>query len=394
MKKRILFVDDEPMCLQGFALMLREYKDVWELDFAQGAGEAAQKVLAADFDAVVSDYRMPGKNGFDLLTELRAQDKTKDIPFTIVTGVGDDRLKREALELGATDLLSKPVAPEDLIARIRNMLALKSYQDAMKAQNEILDQRVRERTAELEASRLDIIWRLAKAGEYRDEETGRHVARVGWYCRMLAAAMGSDPRFTDLIFLTSPLHDIGKIGIPDRILLKPGKLALDERMIMERHCLIGARILQEDPKTLDLFAAEPAVHALGREGAPSNPLLEMATVIALGHHERWDGAGYPQGLAGEAIPLASRIAALADVYDALISARPYKPAYPVEEALAIVREESGRHFDPAVCEAFEKTREELASVAARYADSAPAPDAALIWRRLCEEVGKEVTRDD
>lgn len=353
-KKNILFVDDEPSFLHGLRRLLFSQRRVWDMFFVHSANEALAQTAEMDFDLIISDVGMPGKDGFELLTVLRQTERTRDIPVIILTGGDEVSFKRRALDMGATDLLNKPVSLEDLVARIWSALRLKSYQDELKSQKEILEQRVRERTVELEESRLDIIWRLAKAGEYRDRETGNHIVRVAYYCHLLAEQLGMDKDFTKLLFMTSPLHDIGKIGISDTILLKPGKLTPEERGIMEQHSEIGAEILQPDSWQTNALRA---VEIIGLQQPPvnlDNPLLKMAGVIALGHHERWDGQGYPQKLRGDKIPLAARIVALADVYDALRSARPYKPAFTHEKTLAIMKEEAGGHFDPMVFDAYDK----------------------------------------
>jgi len=368
MKSRILFVDDEPAILRVFARILRGQAEVWDMHFALSVDEALEKIDGTEFDAIVSDISMPGKDGFALLNALSASDKTRDIPVIILTGNAENDLKRRALDQGATDLLNKPVDPEDLRARIRSVLRLKSYQDLLKNQNAILERRVRERTAELEASRLDIIGRLAKAGEYRDEDTGNHVVRVGFCCRAIAETLGMDDGFVDLISVTSPLHDIGKIGIPDHILLKPGKLTPEERRTMERHCEIGAGILQKEPKGFRLYGQLLGGDLIDAYPKNENPFLKMASSIAMGHHERWDGKGYPGGLRGEEIPLEARIAAVTDVYDALGSKRPYKPAYPEERVRAIMGGEVGRHFDPEVFAAFQRAMDEIQSIRSQFPD--------------------------
>lgn len=368
MKKRILFVDDEPDLLEALRRMLRKQQAVWDMRFALSADEALEAIDKTPFDAVISDIKMPGKDGFDLLKTLRESAKTRDIPVVILTGQSEPGLKRRALDLGATDLLNKPANLEDLLARIHSVLRLKSYQDRLKAQSEILEQKVRERTLELEKSRRDIIWRLAKAGEHRDDLTGRHVARVGCYCRVMSEELGMGRDFVEMIFLTSPLHDIGKIGVPDEILLKKGKLSADERAVMERHCAMGAEILIEQPKGITPFLDWQGVDSPAEQPRSDNPLLKMASIIAMNHHERWDGAGYPNGLAGQSIPIEARIAALADVYDALSFARPYKSAYGEDETLTIIRREAGRHFDPEVFEAFQRVLGELRTIRAELSD--------------------------
>jgi response regulator RpfG family c-di-GMP phosphodiesterase len=350
--------------------MLRCKLATWDMSFVRSADEALEEICRNGHDVVVTDARMPDKDGFDLLTTLRGTDETKDVPVIVLTGANDSDLKRRALDLGAADLLNKPVNLEDLLARINNALRVKSYQDELKASKETLELKVAERTAELEESRRDIIWRLAKAGEYRDEETGNHIARVGCYCRVMSESLNLPADFVETIFLTSPLHDIGKIGVPDSILLKEGKLTSEERDIMEQHCAVGSAILLQEPKGMRPFLAWRANEQCVTQEIGDNGILKMAASIAMTHHERWDGGGYPQGLTGEDIPLESRIVALSDVYDALSFARPYKPAYPEDKVLAIMREEAGCHFDPRVYATFEKVIDEFRTVRAQLSDEA------------------------
>jgi response regulator RpfG family c-di-GMP phosphodiesterase len=381
MKQNILFVDDEPNFLDGLRRQLREQRHMWDLNFAYSVAEAWDKLREQRFDAVVSDITMPGKTGFDLLENIRSADHTRDVPVIMLTGLNERSLKRRALDLGASDLLNKPVDPEDLVARLRSVLRLKSYQDELKVQNNILEQKVQERTKELADSRLDIIWRLAKAAEFRDEEMGNHVVRVGCYCRVLAESLGMDRNFVEMLFLSSPLHDIGKIGIPDSILLKQDRLTPSEWGLMKQHCVIGAEILRQDAKVMRAFVTWEKRNLEGKPHT-ENPLLKMASEIALTHHEWWDGKGYPQELSGEEIPLASRIVSIADVYDALGSARPYKPAYHESETLSIMKEEVGRHFDPEVYAAFERCIEQFRAIRTQLADVACPP-----WKR--EEANEE-----
>jgi putative two-component system response regulator len=301
---------------------------------------------------------MPGKDGFALLVELSQSDQTDSIPVIMVTGIGERSLKRRALKMGATDLLNKPVDLEDLIARITNVLRIKSYQDELKQLNETFEKKAKDRTVALEDYRQDVIWRLAKAGEYRDKGTGNHVVRVGHYSRTLAKALDLSIDEVKTIFLTSALHDIGKIAIPDAILLKPGRLTSEERKVMQTHCEIGAQILQD---------CTGGSKTLGRSGV-DNPLLKAAGQIALSHHEWWDGSGYPSGLAVENIPLESRIVSIADAYDALSTERPYKSAYKQDKVLEIMRAEVGAHFDPEVFEAFEQSLDQFRLIYYQYAD--------------------------
>ena len=373
MKSHILFVDDEPNVLKGLQRILRAERDRWEMSFAGGADEALELMTTVEFDAVVSDVNMPGKDGFWLLAQTRSDERTRDVPVIILTGRDDSGIKRQALDLGATDLLNKPVEAQDLIARIRSAIRLKSFQDELKNQNAVLERKVAQRTADLADSRLDIIWRLGKAGEYRDEATGNHVVRVGCYSRALAEAMGMGADFVERVFLASPLHDIGKIGIPDRILLKRGPLTDQEWGVMRQHCVMGAEILRQDPESTNVFQRWHRQPAGDTPRHSDNPFLQMAATIAETHHERWDGSGYPHGLSGEAIPLESRITAWSDVYDALGSERPYKPAYGDAEVLEILRGEVGRHFDPQVHVAFERSIDEFHSIRAELADEPCVP---------------------
>lgn len=368
MKKQILFVDDEPNFLEGLRRMLRSQCEVWDMSFVSNAYTAFDQISNTGFDAIVVDVKMPCMDGFELLAKIRGTEWTKDIPVLILTGSNESHLKRQALDLGATDLLNKPVVKEDLEARINSMLRLKSYQDRITSQNLLLERKVKERTKELEQSRLDIIWRLGKIAEFRDEGVGNHIIRVGYYCQVIAEALGMDSDFVDTLFLTSPLHDIGKIGIPDSVLLKQGKLTSEEYDIMKRHCAIGAEILRQDYKSLGSFPALREMQSYLMNKTDNNPLLETATTIALTHHERWDGMGYPNGLSGEEIPLQSRIVALVDVFDSLCSVRPYKPAYSESKSLAIVSNEIGKHFDPFVYVAFEKSIDKLRSIRIQFSD--------------------------
>lgn len=340
--------------------MLRNQRDIWDLDFAQSADQAVECLLASPFDAIVSDVTMPGKTGLDLLEIIQNTEAIQNVPVVILTGNAQADLKRRALDLGATDLLNKPVTQEDLIARLQSVLRLKGYQDALLAQNEILEERVKERTLELERSRRDIIWRLAKAGEFRDVETGEHVIRVACCSRILARAAGLNPVTVESIFLTSPLHDIGKIGVPDGILLKPGRFTPEERVVMERHCEIGASILLEEPKGIELFLECPI--DCGDNDRLVDPLRKMAVSIALSHHEKWDGSGYPKQLAGDDIPMAARIVAFADTYDALRSERPYKRAISMQDTVDIMRKEAGSHYDPDLFVVFETVVDEFEDV--------------------------------
>ena len=370
MRQHVLFVDDDPNFLDGLRRILHGHRGRWEMTFVTSVDDALACVETKAIDAIVSDVMLPGKNGFDLLRAISASPSSRHVPVIMMTGVGQRNLKRRALDEGATDLLSKPIDADDLTARIRNVLRLKTYQDEINAQNETLERKVRERTEALNVSRLDLIWRLGQVAEFRDEQTGNHIVRVGSYCRVLAEAMGMGRDFAEMIFLTSPLHDIGKIGIPDRILLQPRKLMPEEWKIMQRHCAIGAGILQQNIQRSAPFGADTVIKSPYPNPDRGNPFLVMASSIALTHHEWWDGTGYPQGLSGESIPLESRIVAVADVYDALHSVRPYKPAFPEEKVLGIMKEKVGSHFDPAVNRAFEQSLDAFREIRRQFADKA------------------------
>lgn len=371
-KRRILFVDDDAKVLNGFRRMLREPS--WQLSFASNTEAALAHLSEAEFDVVISDVKMPGRDGFALLAAIVESPETRDIPVIMLTGLDDDELKQRALDLGATDLLNKPVRREDLLARIRNALRLRSYVNEIKSQSAVLEQTVARRTRELADSRLDIIWCLARAAEQRDGLTGHHVVRVAAYSSVIARTLGLPDDFVEALTLASPLHDVGKIGVPDNVLNKPSDLTDSEREIIERHCVIGAEILDPDASTTDLFGVWRAALAADAARTPRslNPVLTMAASIALTHHERWDGTGYPRGLARDEIPLESLIVALADVYDALRSARSYKAAYPEQQTLAMIEEEVGRHFDPEVHSAFKSSLPDIRQIYAQLSDDAGA----------------------
>lgn len=368
MKKRILLVDDEQAVLDSLRRMLRGQRDSWAMTYVDRSEVAWDRLRTQEYDAVVADVKMPGMNGLQLLHRMRQTSATKDVPVVMLTGVSDRALKRQLLDLGAADLLNKPVEPEDLLARLRSVLRLKSYQDELQVANDTLERRVQERTEELFHSRLDIIWRLGKAAEHRDVETRNHVIRVGCCSRLIAEILGKSRGFVETLFLAAPLHDIGKIGIPDVILLKRGPLGPGQQAIMRNHCILGERILREDSKVRTEFLEWRGASSRAEVEGFRNPFLEMAASIALTHHEKWDGSGYPQGLAGEEIPLESRIVGICDVFDAMTSKRPYKEAYPEKVALKIIDDACGRHFDPNVYAAFLEALPDIRSTHERFSD--------------------------
>ncbi|MEK6621166.1 MAG: HD domain-containing phosphohydrolase, partial [Planctomycetota bacterium] len=362
MKKRILFVDDEPSVLEGLSRMLHGQRDVWEMCFVANAYAAFDQISQSGFDAVVVDVKMPCMDGFKLLEKVRNIEGAKDIPVLIITGEADSHLKQRALDMGATDLLGKPINKDDLVARLNDMLQTKSSQDEIFTQNMPSYRKAEKRIADLVVSRLDFIWRLGKVAEYRDYKTENHIVRVGCHSRVIAEELGMEREFVENLFLASPLHDIGKIGIPDAILLKQGKLSPEEFEVMKQHCAIGNGILREDFEAMKPFLASGAMPSRVISGGNKNPLLAMASSIAMSHHERWDGTGYPHGLAGDKIPIEARIVALCDAYDALCSIRPYRQAYPESESLECIGKEVGKHFDPHIHEVFVKSLEKLRAI--------------------------------
>jgi len=363
---QLLLVDDEQPVLDGLRRTLRAQGVPWELTCVDRAEAAWQRLLESAYDAVVTDIKMPGMSGLELLQRIRQSDETRDLPVVVLTGLSDNGLKQRALELGASDLFNKPVDPGQLIARLHSVLALKANQDMLKARIGQLRQELLEQSLRLVQARLAVVCRLGNVAEYRDEETGNHVIRVACYSREVGARLGLGQAVLETLLLAAPLHDIGKIGIPDAILLKQGPLTPGERAVIQRHCVIGERILREDSKVLAPFL-DYCPAWWGRE-LPSDPVLEMAATIALSHHEKWDGTGYPMGLRGVDIPLEARIVAICDVFDALTSRRPYKLPANESEAIQTVTELAGSHFDPTVYRAFMDALPVIRSVRERFAD--------------------------
>jgi putative two-component system response regulator len=282
-------------------------------------------------DLLLLDLMMPHLNGFEVMEQLKALIPGGDyLPILVLTADVTGEVKRRALSAGAKDFLIKPFDTVEVLLRIDNLLKTRLLYLQLREQNHLLDEKVRERTLSLERAQIEILERLAAAAEFRDDETGRHTHRVGQVSSMIAHALSLPAAEVELIGQAAPLHDVGKIGIPDRILLKPGKLTVREFEVMKRHTTIGARMLANG----------------------HSDLIQMAECIALMHHERWDGTGYPGKLLGEDIPLVGRIVSVADVFDALTHERTYKTAWPVEEALVEIERQRGRQFDPRVAEAF------------------------------------------
>ena len=344
----ILIVDDEPANVKLLQQML-EMEGYVNARSTTDPREAMGLVQAQATDLVLLDLNMPDLDGYAVMEQLKALAHPPTILVLTAQISMEHRLR--ALQSGARDYLSKPFDMAELLARVRNLLEVHRYHTCLRQENAVLEARVQERTRELHDSRLEIIRRLGRAAEFRDNETGLHIIRMSKISRILGLKAGMGEAEADLLLNASPMHDIGKIGIPDRILLKPGELDPDEWEVMKTHARIGA----------DLLDGHPA------------PVLRMARDIALTHHEKWDGSGYPHGLKGQAIPLVGRIVALADVFDALTSERPYKPAWPLEKALDYIREQLGGHFDPHLADHFLASLDDILAVHERYAEPQAEP---------------------
>jgi putative two-component system response regulator len=332
-----LVVDDAPESIDVLRGVLSENYQVKAAINGQSALRVAAQLKP---DLVLLDVMMPDMDGYEVCRRLKGDPSTSKIPIIFVTTLSDVTNEARGLELGAVDYVTKPYVPALVRSRVSTHIALHH-------QNLILEELVDRRTEELFETRLEIIRRLGRAAEYRDNETGMHVIRMSHYARLIALAYGMTESEANLVMHVAPMHDIGKLGVPDSVLLKPGRLEPEEWEIMKRHTVIGAEIL----------------------GGHDSELLSYARVVALRHHERWDGLGYPGGLRGEEIPLMARIVALADVFDALTSVRPYKPAWRVEDAAAQIRKNSGVQFEPAVAAAFLEVLPSCLDVRATYRDS-------------------------
>jgi putative two-component system response regulator len=323
-KQTLLLVDDEPTNLRVLRTILQ---DDYRLLFAKSGEEALQLVQQQQPDLILLDVMMPGMTGYDVCARLKASPATQRLPVIFVTALKDEIDETKGFAVGAVDYITKPVSPAVVRARVKTHLSLV-------------------RADELKQTRLQVIQRLGRAAEYKDNETGLHVMRMSHYAQVLALAYGLSVHQAEDLLHAAPMHDIGKIGIADSILLKPGKLTAEEYQQMQKHPLIGAEII----------------------GDCDSDLLRMAKVVALYHHEKWDGSGYPHGLAGEAIPLEARIVAVSDVFDALTSARPYKQAWGIEETLQYMRAQKGLHFEPRLVDLLEQHLPDILVIRQRWAE--------------------------
>jgi putative two-component system response regulator len=357
-KPTILVVDDTP---DNLTVMSGLLKDLYKVKVAN-SGERALKIAAsaAPPDLVLLDIMMPGMDGYEVLRQLRTDTQTRDIPVIFLTAKSEVEDERRGLELGAVDYITKPISPPIVMARVKNHLDLKLMRDFLKSQNEFLEQEVARRTQEVKAIQDVTILAMASLAETRDNDTGAHIRRTQLYVRALARNLQRHPRFAwfltdaniELLYKSAPLHDIGKVGIPDNVLLKPGRLTDEEREVMNSHTTLGYKSIEQ---------------AEARLGTKVG-FLTMAKEIALSHQEKWDGSGYPQGLSGDNIAISARLMALADVYDALISKRVYKPPFTHEQARDILVKDRGTHFDPDIVDSFLAVEGEFRAIATEHAD--------------------------
>lgn len=364
---KILIVDDEIVNVKVVRKYLTD-SGFSHCLYTTDSREVIELLHSEKPDLVLLDIVMPVISGIDILHVMSLDPDLDRIPVIILTDTTDLKVKQVCLELGVGDFLSKPVDPTNLLPRVRNMLLNKQYRDQVAQYAENLEKQVLQRTAELAASREEVVRCLARAGEFRDDDTGHHVMRVGKYVGIIAREFGFPESRIEVLELAAQLHDIGKIGIPDAILHKPGKLDDDEYQYMQSHCGIGKQIIRP------LSTQESSIlRSHSRLGAamlhvPSSPLLMLAARIAQTHHEKYDGTGYPLGLKGEDIPLEGRMTAVADVYDALSTKRAYKDAFPREKCFRILEEGRGTHFDPKVLHAFFARTEDIIRVQLDYMD--------------------------
>jgi len=328
----VLIVDDDAVNRHLFVGLLSE--EGYQTEEADQGEAALASVKDHTPDIILLDVMMPGIDGFEVARKLKESPESDAIPIIMITALDDQASRERGLLEGVEEFINKPVNPKELKIRVRNLLRLKLANDVLHDHNKVLEKEVQRRSRDLLNSFEEGLYMLMRAAEYRDDETGAHVRRISYYTKLVADSLGMDKSFCETIFLASPMHDIGKIGIPDSILLKPGPFEPYEWELMKKHTTIGAEIL----------------------AGGSSPYVQMGQEIALSHHERWDGTGYPNKLVGEDIPISARIMSICDVYDALRSNRPYKPAFDHAKTIGIIRHGDDRikrsHFDPEVLEAF------------------------------------------
>ncbi|NRB39418.1 MAG: response regulator [Pseudomonadales bacterium] len=357
----ILIVDDQEENTQLLETILENagYRHTLAINNPLWVDEMIQ---AQHFNLILLDIVMPQMDGFEVMKSLRKMKDYKHVPILVLTAENNKETCRKALSMGATDFVTKPFDAIEVLHRIHNMLNTEVLHMVIKADNQLLEKRVQERTQKIHDTQLQITHFLGKAVEFRDNETGLHVIRMSKISRVLALAAGLGEQQADLILHASPMHDIGKIGIPDAILLKPGKFNADEWKIMQRHAEIGGQILA----TSDI------------------DVIKLGCSIAWTHHEKWDGSGYPHSLKGEAIPIEGRISAIADVYDALTSARPYKEPWPIAKAVEYINEQSGKHFEPKLVQFFNENLDDISEISTRYCDNKETLETLLLQQMIAK----------
>ena len=351
-----MIVDDEDRNRRLLEAILIPFG--YDVIMANNGKEALDRVLVNKPDVILLDIMMPVMDGFEAARRLKDDEKTRIIPIVMVTALKDVESRVKALEVGVDDFLNKPVDKLELRARIKSLLKVKAYYDHMCDYQRELEVEIAKRTAELKKAyekikdaSLETIYRLSRAAEYKDEDTGKHLLRISQYSTAIARKIGMDNSFLEAMLYASPMHDVGKIGIPDRILLKPGKLEPEEWKIMKRHTIIGGEIL---------------------EGSDAE-FIKLARIIALTHHEKWDGSGYPEGLKKDEIPIAGRIISIVDVFDALTTRRPYKEAFSFESASKIILEKRGYHFDPDIADVFFSIKDQILDIKLKFTNKKTPP---------------------
>lgn len=357
----VLVVDDTP---DNLTLLTALLKDTYRVRAANNGEKALRCVRGDDKpDLILLDIMMPVMSGYDVIREIKADPATRNIPVIFLTAMSSVEDEKRGLAMGAADYITKPISPPLVLARVKTQLENKAAADFLRDQNAYLEAEVKKRTSELSAIQDVTILAMASLAETRDTDTGNHIRRTQYYVKSLAEQLKNHPRFAsflseqtiDMLFKSAPLHDIGKVGIPDRILLKPGRLTPEEFEIMKKHITLGRDAIE---------------HAEQQLGMPVE-FLRIAKEIIFYHQEKWDGSGYPTGASGKNIPISARLMAVADVYDALISHRVYKEGMTHEKAVAIIVDGKGSHFDPDVVDAFVEQSEEFRAISAYYADAAP-----------------------
>lgn len=346
---KVVIVDDTQINITLMEALVRRIEGCQPVCFTD-SGQGLDWCLANDPDLLIVDYMMPAPDGIEVIRRLRGAAHPVDIPILMVTADHEREVRYRALEAGATDFLTKPVDRIEFTSRVKNMLAIRRSHVLLADRAALLVSEVRRATAEIHSRERETIVRLSRAAEFRDPETGAHIQRMAAYSELIAGRMGLEAELRERILAAAPMHDVGKLGTPDHILLKPGRLTPEEFGIMKQHAAIGWEILRDS----------------------SSPVLQLAAEVAHAHHEKYDGSGYPQGLRGDDIPLSGRIVAVADVFDALTSERPYKKAWELEKSFDFVREGRGSHFDPACVDAFLAGADEVPAIRDQFRDDEPA----------------------